>query len=225
MTRYSFSGTFSLNWECLFSIVFWSEDARWIFLWQYFSDQFWSKCLILMERPCQEDHSSCSVYFDARSLTWTQWSLCVWGRNCGCWQKSFMLTGQIKHGATGEAEGNSRPSAGGIWPKTTREPNSVTAWIVELETLTFFLLTFLSGRWKIMIWICSVNESNWCVEAVWLKVLNCFVKHHHVNAGMCWVKFNIPPICKVYWPCQLNCSPLPRPLFLSFRTCLLSNLT
>lgn len=57
--------------------------------------------------------------------------LCVFGaENCGRWQKSFMLTGQIKRGATGEAEGNG--------PKTRREPNSVTGGIIELEALTFF---------------------------------------------------------------------------------------
>lgn len=123
------------------------------------------------------------------SHTWTQRPLRVWAWNGGCWQKSFMLTGQINHG-----------------PKTRREPISVAHCIIEREALTFFYSLFWArgenlypGRKRTpLTWLCSVNYCNWCVEAVWFKVLSCLVKHHHVNAGMGWLKFNIPLFCKVY---------------------------
>lgn len=66
-----------------------------------------------------------------------------------------MLTGQIKHGPTGEAEGNCRQSAGEIWPKTRREPIPVTDWIIELEALTFFTHFF---KWEMKIYTQEEKE-------------------------------------------------------------------
>lgn len=164
MTQYSFSTTFSLKWECLFPLF---SDLK-------MPDEFYFGSIFQTSSDPVSNpdgktlsgklKSSCSVYFDTL-LTWTQRSLCDWGWNCGCWQKSFKLTGQIKHGPTGEAEGSCRQPAGEIWPKTRREPISVTDWIIELEALTFF--THFS-EWEmknytqeikehLLIWICSVN--------------------------------------------------------------------